>query len=82
MTSPEKMELKIHAFEQDHSLILEINNTGKWNSREKAFGTGINNVKERLKNAYSNNFTFDIIEKQGWINVIIQVNLIAINESL
>ena len=72
-TSSDKPMIVLHTSRVDKELIIEVRNTGKLDIRKLESGTGISNVKERLKNAYQNRHSFKIYEKDGWVHVIIKI---------
>ena len=56
-------------------LIIDVNNTGKWKYPEFSEGTGIKNIKDRLKNAYPSKHKFNIKNEDNCIKVKLQINL-------
>jgi LytS/YehU family sensor histidine kinase len=59
---------------------VEVINTGKWingnssvNSIDRGTGTGIENVRMRLENAFGSNFSFDIKEENDTVIITLQI---------
>lgn len=62
------------------SFRVDVINTGKWingnssvNSIDRGTGTGIENVRKRLKNAFGSNFSFDIKEENDTVIITLQI---------
>jgi LytS/YehU family sensor histidine kinase len=60
--------------------IVEVINSGKWiksdssvNSIDKGTGTGLENVKLRLENAFANNYVFNIKEENDKVIITLQI---------
>ena len=76
-----KLPLKvgINAEVQDSKLILSISNTGKWiepesgNNNISGTGTGLNNVRQRLENAFPNRHKFEISHSDEEVMVRIEI---------
>jgi len=72
------LKLLIRAFTDKAFLVVEICNSGKWIEWGEAddchgTGTGLDNVKKRLENAYLNNYKFEIIKGEGKVCVKIEM---------
>ena len=50
-------------------MVIEIENSGSLNKNGASNGLGINNVKDRLKTAYQDQYDFSIIEKDNFVKV-------------
>lgn len=74
-SKPDKLKININSFMKDSWLIINIDNTGKWEYSEFAYGTGIKNIKNRLNNAYPSKHEFNIRKENDWIKVKLQINL-------
>jgi len=64
------------------TLCLEICNSGKWLESEannSSTGTGLNNVKQRLLNAYPQNHSFEVIKENS--NVCVKIKISNIKNS-
>ncbi len=73
-TTSDKPMIALHTSMVNKELCLEVRNTGKLDIQKLESGTGISNVKERLKNAYQNKHSFEIYEEDGWVLVIIKID--------
>ena len=63
----------------DNTLCLEICNSGKWlelKENNSGTGTGLNNVKQRLLNAYPDSHKFEVIKENG--NVCVKIEILNI----
>ncbi|MFC2086154.1 sensor histidine kinase [Bacteroidota bacterium] len=74
-TSSRKLDLTISALKNNSILHIDVKNSGKWVQNKNNSGRGIENVKERLENAYLNDFTFNIEETDGWVIVSINITI-------
>ncbi|MFC2096576.1 sensor histidine kinase [Bacteroidota bacterium] len=72
---PEKLILTILVYMEGTWLIIDVNNTGKWKYSEFSDGTGIKNIKDRLKYAYPSKHKFNISKENDCIKVKLQINL-------
>lgn len=79
-TSTLPLKIRINAKLNKEFFSVEVINTGKWidgNSNENAIdrgtGTGIENVKMRLENAFKDNYSFNIKEENDTVNVTLQI---------
>jgi sensor histidine kinase YesM len=79
-TSSMPLKIRISAKLNKGFFSVEVINTGKWidgNSNENAIdrgtGTGIENVKMRLENAFKDNYSFNIKEENDTVNVTLQI---------
>ncbi len=72
------LEILIRAFIENDFLVIEICNSGKWLEWGEAdeyhgTGTGLNNVKNRLENAYTDNYKFEINKSENKVCVKIEM---------
>lgn len=78
------LKILIKAGIEKNSLCLEVCNSGKWlesQNKNNSTGTGLNNVRQRLMNAYPDNHRFEIIKESNSVCVKIKIlNIINDNE--
>jgi LytS/YehU family sensor histidine kinase len=79
-TSPLPLKILLSAQVSNGTLKLEVSNTGKWidpssQSLEKSegTGTGLENVRLRLQNAFPDSHQLDIVEEKGQVRIILQI---------
>ena len=68
---------------EENSLIIEVYNSGKWIEpmlEDNGTGTGLNNVKQRLINAYPNKHSFEILKNNDSVCVKIKLDELKTNE--
>ena len=63
------LEILIRSYMKKNNLVLEICNSGKWLEwgeveEHHGTGTGLENVKKRLENAYIDDYKFEIIRAE------------------
>jgi two-component system LytT family sensor kinase len=75
-TSPMPLTIHLKAVVRDGVLSMEIFNTGKWiepaeggDRAGAGTGTGLENVRRRLDNAFPTRYRFDIIKKEDGVRV-------------
>jgi len=75
-TGPMPLIVHLAARLQDHSLVIEVRNTGKWvepsppeSPDSLGTGTGLDNVRRRLENAFPDRHRIAIFEKDGSVHV-------------
>ncbi|MFH0736784.1 MAG: histidine kinase [bacterium] len=74
-----KMPLKIYISSalKNNTLILKVKNTGNWiennNEESNKTGIGLQNIKKRLENAFPNNYLFEIIKEQDFVELVIKL---------
>jgi LytS/YehU family sensor histidine kinase len=61
---------------EENKLFVTIKNSGEWDNKNLTKGIGIENVKNRLKTAYSGKHILEIKEENGWVIIKIQIDLI------
>ena len=76
---PLKIDLGAKIF--NSTLIINVRNSGKWLDKKQTpdenktgTGTGIENVKQRLENAFPGNYRFETIKEENSVNVIIEIS--------
>lgn len=69
----DKIEIVISASVDGPDLVIIVTNTGKWVENVGDDTTGIKNVKERLDNAYSGNYSLNFSDGSGIVKVEIKV---------
>ncbi len=79
-TSSLPLEIMIRSYMQKNILVLEICNSGKWLEwgeveEHHGTGTGLENVKKRLENAYIDDYKFEIIKDENRVCVKIGIKL-------
>jgi len=75
--SPLPLQILIEAKFENNILLIQICNTGKWvdkSEKSESTGTGLTNVERRLKNAYGNNFKFDIQQLEDKVCIRIEID--------
>jgi sensor histidine kinase YesM len=60
---------------EHNNLKLEIINTGKYDPDKYRVGTGLDNVRQRLENAYPDHHGFEIIQVEDRVHVTIKIKL-------
>ena len=85
-TSKMPLEIWIKAKVIENQLLITVSNTGIWlqedddsRSRPAGTGTGLKNVKERLENRFSGNYTLLTSEKDGC--VVIEISILRTIEN-
>jgi two-component system LytT family sensor kinase len=80
-TSPMPLRILIHASTIDGHLRIVISNTGSWlkavSEAERisnGTGTGLENVRARLENAYPNRYRLETRECDGWVQAILEIH--------
>ena len=76
-TSPSPLVIIIKTRLFSDSLIIEVSNSGKWIEKEKddmIICTGLENTKKRLKLAYPEMHSYDIIKKEDHVKIKIIIN--------
>ncbi|RPI04596.1 MAG: hypothetical protein EHM64_09455 [Ignavibacteriae bacterium] len=80
-TSPMPLRIRIQASVMDDTLQLLISNTGTWlkglTAAERSVhgtGTGLENVRARLENAYKNNYHLETRELDGWVEAALEIH--------
>jgi len=79
-TSAMPLRIRISANAINGSLHIVIANTGIWlqaaNEAERksnGTGTGLENVRARLENAYPNRYRFETCEQDGWVKAMLDI---------
>jgi len=67
--NPAGLKLNINFSVNKEFMVIEIENSGSLNKNGASNGTGINNVNDRLKTAYQDQYDFSIIEKDNFVKV-------------
>lgn len=72
------LPLKIYVLTKvsNHTLQIEVKNTGKWLDKGNTHSTGIGlqNIQRRLEHSYPGNHTFEIIKAPDFVKVVININ--------
>jgi len=79
-SSPMPLTVQLKAKIRDGVLMIEVRNSGKWiepdDQKEQiraGTGTGLDNVRRRLENAFPNRHRFEIVEKEGNVQVKLEI---------
>lgn len=79
-TSPLPLAIRLTAKIRDGALMMEISNTGHWVEETRhddeisaGTGTGLDNVRRRLENAFPNRHRFEIVEKEGCVRIQLEI---------
>jgi len=67
--NPAGIKLNINFSVHEEFMVIKIENSGSLNKNGASNGLGINNVKDRLKTAYQDQYDFSIIEKDNFVKV-------------
>ena len=79
-TSSLPLKILIEASVKDGGLTIAVTNSGHWvnddekNTLSKGTGTGLENIKKRLNNAYPGSHKMDVIKKSDSVTVVIEIN--------
>jgi two-component sensor histidine kinase len=80
-TSPMPLRIRIQAFTSNGALRVVIENSGAWceaeteNERKSSgTGTGLENVRARLENAYPKKYRLETHERDGWVQAILEIH--------
>jgi two-component system, LytTR family, sensor kinase len=68
-----KINVKVDATKENNSLVIVIQNSGKWISNKDSLGTGVTNVRERLNKAYPEKYSLNIFEVGNTVKVEIKI---------
>jgi len=86
-TSPMPLNVRIQVTRQDGRMQIRVRNSGKLVARDATAsatapgtGTGLRNMIQRLELGFPNRYTFEIHEKDGWVNAEIDLVLEAAPE--
>jgi hypothetical protein len=77
-TSPMPLRVEISARAADGALRLEVVNTGKWiedSTNGRGANIGIENVRQRLLQAFPERHRFDVFEREGRVHAVMEVGL-------
>ena len=79
-TSPMPLTVQLKAQIKEGGLLIEVSNTGQWvepagqdDSRCDGTGTGLDNVRRRLENAYPNRHRLEAVEKEGRVHLQLEI---------
>jgi len=79
-TSPIPLTVRLTAKTSAAGLAIEICNTGKWSETDRpgdrssaGTGTGLDNVRRRLENAFPNRHRLELFEKDGCVHVRLEI---------
>jgi sensor histidine kinase YesM len=77
-TSKLPLNIFIHSKIENHTLIIEVKNSGNWIDKDQKNGAinsgiGLQNIKKRLENSFPGKFTFDIIKEPEFVKITITI---------
>jgi len=79
-TSPMPLTVWLTAKTRAHALTIEVSNSGRWVEPDPlesqpftSTGTGLDNVRLRLENAFPNRHRFECFEKEGRVHVRLEI---------
>jgi LytS/YehU family sensor histidine kinase len=79
-TSPMPLRIRVNVSTKDGQLRIEVSNTGHWlqpatepETKIEGTGTGLENVRARLENAYPNKYHLETKELDGWVKAILEI---------
>ena len=79
-TSTMPLKIEMNARVENNKLTIDINNSGRWVDKpdsaireETGTGTGLENVKQRLENAFPGNHNFEILKGENSVTVKIEI---------
>ncbi|MCU0643747.1 MAG: histidine kinase [bacterium] len=77
-TSSMPLKIRVKAFVENGNLKVEISNTGKWlvpseKENTNSTGTGLENVRQRLENAFPDRHRLEVFEEEGWVHVLLEI---------
>ncbi len=76
-TSPMPLKIGISARVDGNKLILDVSNSGRWveksGNNNSGTGTGLENVQQRLENAFPGHHKFEIIKNSDSVHVRIEI---------
>ena len=80
-TSPKPLTVSLTAKTSAAGLTIEICNTGRWSEPDRpedqspaGTGTGLDNVRRRLENAFPNRHRFEFFEEDGCVHVRLEIH--------
>ena len=83
-TSPMPLNVLVQVTRRDGGMRILVRNSGKLVARdassrgaETGTGTGLRNIAQRLELGFPNRYSFEIYEKDGWVNAAIDLRLEA-----
>jgi LytS/YehU family sensor histidine kinase len=79
-TSPLPLIVHLKANIRNGALVVEVGNTGRWlepgdrtGQTIAGTGTGLDNVRRRLENAFPNRHRFEVVEKEGSVRLQLEI---------
>lgn len=70
------LNIDMRAYKHKNWLVITVENSGKWANKNTHKGIGIENVKNRLKNAYFEKHILRIVEENNWVKIKLQLDII------
>jgi two-component system, LytTR family, sensor kinase len=80
-TSPRPLRVEVRARREDGKLLIEVANTGRWLGEGEhpvggnGTGTGLRNLRERLRHIYPDRHTLSVGEREGWVRAAMTLRL-------
>ncbi len=79
-TSPMPLVVHLNAKIRDGALMIDVINTGRWvkpgdqvGQLTGGTGTGLDNVRRRLENAFPGRYRFEVVEKEGRVHIQLEI---------
>jgi two-component sensor histidine kinase len=81
-TSKMPLKLLLQSYVKNETLHISVCNSGKWvdESKDDGTNTGLQNVIKRLKNAYNENYSFEVVKKEDTVCINIKIKTDNLNE--
>jgi LytS/YehU family sensor histidine kinase len=70
---PDHLTVLVKSCLDKEVLMIEVHNSGCWIPHSGNEGIGIQNVRQRLMNAYAENHSLEIKEDSGWVKVTVRI---------
>jgi len=77
-TSQLPLNILVHSEIIDHTLIIEVKNSGRWIDKYQTPGShntgiGLQNIKKRLEHSFPGRYTFEIVKEPEFVKVVIKI---------
>jgi hypothetical protein len=77
-TSKLPLNIFIHSKIENHTLIIEVKNSGNWIDKDPQNGAiysgiGLQNIKKRLEHSFPDRYTFEIVKEPEFVKVVIKI---------
>lgn len=80
-TSPRPLRVELRARRTAVGLTIEVANTGRWLGEDQhpvggnGTGTGLRNLRERLRHIYPDRHTLSVAESDGWVLAVMTLHI-------